>query len=566
MAEWTWEPNPKRREALRRKPIDGQALKKLVEAGLTWLRTNQEVVNRLNVFPVPDGDTGTNMVLTMQAAYDEIASLGERHFGAMAGRVARGALMGARGNSGVILSQLWRGFAKAVSEQAVLTGEAMVEGLESARATAYRGVVEPVEGTILTVARAIADEARAAWDEGVQDPITLLERVVAAAHEAVERTPELLPVLKQAGVVDSGGKGLYFLLEGMLRLVDGKPLDQREVEVLPLAALNVSEAEELIEPGQDFEVVVDFIPNEDFDLRAFYQRLREMGTAIQVGEGDGMYRMHIHVPLDRRYEPIDYIMGLGTVTKVHMENLRAQMDEEPSAPGPSEERPRYEFANIEPGQIAVVAVAPGPGIGQIFASLGAAAIVEGGQTSNPSTNDFLQAIEPLPTDRIILLPNNKNILMAAEQVQELTVRDVRVVPSRTVPQGLAAMLAWDPNGDLDAVAEAMTEALEDVTSGAITIATRDVSLDGVEVRRGQYIGLLDGRLVLAADDLETATLELLARGGADEAEIITLFRGADLDKAQAHSIVDRIRERYPEAEVELHDGGQPHYFFIVSIE
>ncbi len=565
MAEWTWEPNPQRRAALRRKPIDGQALKKLVEAGLTWLRTNQEVVNRLNVFPVPDGDTGTNMVLTMQAAYDEIASSGERHFGTMAARVARGALMGARGNSGVILSQLWRGFAKAVGDHAVLSGEAFVQGLEAARATAYRGVVEPVEGTILTVARAVAEAAQAAWDQGITDPIEILERVVAAAHAAVEQTPELLPVLKQAGVVDSGGKGLFFILEGMLRYVDGKPLDQSEAAVVPLAALNLAQAEELIEPGQDFEVVVDFIPKDGFDLRAFYQRLTEMGTAIQVGEGEGMYRMHIHVPLERRYEPIDYIMTLGTVTKVHMENLRAQMEEQQSA-APQDERPRYEFANIEPGQIAVVAVAPGPGIGQIFASLGAAAIVEGGQTSNPSTNDFLQAIDPLPTDRIIILPNNKNILMAAEQVQALTVRDVRVVPSRTVPQGLAAMLAWDPDGDLDAVAEAMTQALNDVTSGAITIATRDVTLDGVEVRRGQYIGLLDGRLVLAADDLAEATLGLLERAGAADAEIITFFRGADLDKTQAHRIVDRVRERYPDAEVELHDGGQPHYFFIISLE
>ncbi len=563
MSPWTWEPNPERRAAWRERRADGQMLKDLVAAGLEWLRTNQEVVNRLNVFPVPDGDTGTNMVLTMQAAWEEIAALGETHFGQMAKRVARGALLGARGNSGVILSQLWRGFARGVEAEAELTAEAFVRGLAEARDTAYKGVVRPVEGTILTVAKDLAAAAEEALAQGVTSMIELLERVVAAAHDSVERTPDLLPVLKQAGVVDSGGKGLFFLLEGMLRHIDGRPLDQAEVRPLPLSALNIAGAEEMVEPGQDFEVVVDFVPNGDLDLRAFYDRLEEMGTSIQVGEGDGMYRMHIHVPLDKRYEPIDYIMTLGTITKVHMENLMAQVGETTAA---APEGPAYELANVEPGQIAVVAVAPGPGLARVFASLGAAAIVEGGQTSNPSTQDFLQALDPLPTDKIVLLPNNKNILLAAQQVQELTVRDVRVVPSRTVPQGLAALLAWDPDGDLDAVAQAMTEAMRDVISGEITVATRDVTLDGVTVRQGQFIGIVDGKLVLAADTLDQALFALLEHAEAEDAEVITLFRGADLDPGQAHALADQVRERYPDAEVELQDGGQPHYFFIVAVE
>lgn len=562
MSPWTWEPNPEQRAAWRERRADGQLLKDLVAAGLEWLRTNQEVVNRLNVFPVPDGDTGTNMVLTMQAAWDEIAALGETHFGQMARRVARGALLGARGNSGVILSQLWRGFSHAVGDEAELTAAALVRGLVAARDTAYKGVVRPVEGTILTVAKDVAAAAEEALAQGVSSMIDLLERVVAAAHASVERTPELLPVLQQAGVVDSGGKGLFFILEGMLRFIDGYPLDEAVARPLPLSALNISGAEAMIEPGQDFEVVVDFIPNGELDLRAFYDRLEAMGTSIQVGEGDGMYRMHIHVPLDKRYEPIDYIMTLGTITKVHMENLLAQVEQQDGAG----HGPAYELANVEPGQIAVVAVAPGPGLARVFASLGAAAIVEGGQTSNPSTQDFLQAIEPLPTDKIILLPNNKNILLAAQQVQELTVRDVRVVPSRTVPQGLAAMLAWEPDGDLEAIAQAMTAALDDVVSGEITVATRDVTLDGVTVRQGQFIGIVDGKLVLAADTLEQALMDLLAHAEAEDAEVITLFRGADLEPAQAHALADQVRERYPDAEVELQDGGQPHYFFIVAVE
>lgn len=563
MSPWKWEPNPERRAAWRQRPVDGQRFKELVAAGLEWLRTNQEVVNRLNVFPVPDGDTGTNMVLTMQAAWDAIAASGETHLGRMVKAVARGALLGARGNSGVILSQLWRGFARAVEDEAHLTPEAMVRGLVEARDTAYRGVVRPVEGTILTVAKEVAAAVEEALAQGVTSMIDLLERAVAAADAAVERTPELLPVLKQAGVVDSGGKGLFFLLEGMLRAIDGLPLDQAELQPLPLSALNIAGAEEMVEPGQDFEVVVDFIPQGQLDLQAFYNRLEEMGTSIQVGEGDGLYRMHIHVPLDKRYEPIDYIMTLGTITKVHMENLQAQVEEQ-AAGAPA--GPAYELANVEPGQVAVVAVAPGPGLARVFASLGAAAIVEGGQTSNPSTQDFLRALEPLPTDKIILLPNNKNILLAAQQVQDLTVREVRVVPSRTVPQGLAALLAWDPDGDLDQVAQAMTQAMADVVSGEITIATRDVTLDGVTVRQGQFIGIVDGKLVLAADTLEQALFELLEHAEADEAEVITLFRGADLDMAQAHALADRVRQRYPDAEVELQDGGQPHYFFIVSVE
>ncbi len=564
MSPWTWEPNPDRRAAWRARPADGQMLKELVAAGLAWLRANQEVVNRLNVFPVPDGDTGTNMVLTMQAAWEEIDASGETHFGHMAQRVARGALLGARGNSGVILSQLWRGFAKGVGDIAVLDAAALVRGLAEARDTAYKGVVRPVEGTILTVAKDMAAAAEEALAQGNASMLEILERVVAAAHASVERTPDLLPVLKQAGVVDSGGKGLFFLLEGMLRYIDGLPLDQAVVQPLPLSALNIADAEEMVEPGQDFEVVVDFIPQGELDLRAFYDRLEEMGTSIQVGEGDGLYRMHIHVPLEKRYEPIDYIMTLGTITKVHMENLLAQVSEQTAAA--TSAGPAYELANVEPGQVAVIAVAPGPGLARIFASLGAAAIVEGGQTSNPSTQDFLQALEPLPTDKIILLPNNKNILLAAQQVQDLTVREVRVVPSRTVPQGLAALLAWEPDGDLDAVAQAMTQAMQDVISGEITVATRDVTLDGVTVRQGQFIGIVDGKLVLAADTLEQALLTLLAHAQAEDAEVITLFRGADLDTATAHALADKVREAYPEAEVELQDGGQPHYFFIVAVE
>jgi DAK2 domain fusion protein YloV len=479
----------------------------------------------------------------------------------MAGLVAKGALMGARGNSGVILSQLWRGFSRALSDQAVLDGPNLVAAFAEARDTAYKGVVRPVEGTILTVAKDTAAAAEAALQE-TQDPIEILARCVPAASASVERTPELLPVLKQAGVVDSGGKGLFFILEGMLRHVNGEPLDVALAKVQPLSAMNFESAMQEVEQGQDYEVIVDFYPNDQFELRKFYDGLEEMGTSIQVGEGEGMYRMHIHVPLDKRYEPIDYIMGLGTISKVAMENLLAQMD----GIDQKARSTRLELASIEPGQIAVVAVSPGPGLSRIFASLGVTAIVGGGQTMNPSTQEILSAFENLPTERVIILPNNKNIILAANQAREVTVKSVVVVPSRTVPQGLAAMLVHNPDGDLAAVAEKMNKSIASVKTGEITVATRSVEIDGVKVKEGQVIALLDGKLVAAARSVEQGTLDLLKKAQAGDHELITLFFGEDLKPAEANRIADVVRQKYPAQEIEVQDGGQPHYQFIISVE
>jgi DAK2 domain fusion protein YloV len=551
----------KRLEKFRKAPMDGQSLKRLVEAGLTWLRTNQQTVNALNVFPVPDGDTGTNMVLTMQSAYNEISSLGHRSVDDMAAAVSQGALMGARGNSGVILSQLWRGFSRGLQGQEVLDGPGLVKAFAEARDTAYKGVVRPVEGTILTVAKDVAAATEAGLGS-TQDPIEILEIAVKAADESVEQTPELLPVLKQAGVVDAGGKGLLFILEGMLRHIYGEPLDTPLASIQPLSALDFESAMQEVEEGQDFEVVVDFYPESELNLRSFYGKLEEMGTSIQVGEGEGMYRMHIHVPLENRYLPIDYIMELGTITKVAMENLVAQMDE-------LDQRTKgdyFELANVEAGQIAVVTVSPGPGLSRIFASLGVAAIVEGGQTMNPSTQEILAAFENLPTDKVIILPNNKNIILAANQAKDVTVKNVQVVPSRNIPQGLSALLALDPDGEVEAVAEKMNKSLDLVKAGEITVATRSVEIDGVKVEQGQVIALLDGKLVCSAKSVEEGCLCLLEKANAKEHELITLFFGEDLTGTEANLISDRVREAYPGQEIEVQDGGQPHYQFIISVE
>jgi len=542
------------------KSFDGIVLKKLMEAGMTWLRTNHHIVNSLNVFPVPDGDTGTNMLLTMQSACSEVASLGHSNAGQMAAALAQGALMGARGNSGVILSQLWRGFARALHGKDVIDAAALAAAFAEGRDTAYKGVVRPIEGTILTVAKDSAEAAQAALLE-TDDPTELLRRVIAAADLSVQHTQEILPILKQAGVVDSGGKGLFFILEGMLRYLDGESLDTPLISVQPLSAMKLENAMQVVEEGQDFEVVVDFRPPATFDLRVFYSELEKMGTSIQVGEGEGMYRMHIHVPLDNRYLPIDYIMTLGTITKVAMENLTAQMDEI----GERAES-KLELANIEAGQIAVVVVSPGPGISRIFASLGVASIISGGQTMNPSTKDILDAFETLPTDKIIILPNNKNIVLAAQQAVDVTTKRVKVVPSKTIPQGLSAMLHLDPNGDLDKVVQKMTRALEGVLTGEVTIASRSVEIDGVAVKEGQVIALLNGKLAVSSDSLEHACLEFLEKADAASYELITLFYGEDLPHVDANRIADLIREHYSKQEVEVQEGGQPHYQFIISIE
>jgi DAK2 domain fusion protein YloV len=550
-----------RLERLKLTPVDGQALKKLVEAGLTWLRANQQLVNSLNVFPVPDGDTGTNMVLTMQSAYNEIDHLGYREIGQMAAAVSQGALMGARGNSGVILSQLWRGFARALHGHDTLNGPDLVHALAEARDTAYKGVVRPVEGTILTVAKDAAIAAVQAL-QTTNIPCEILESVVIAADASVQRTPDLLPVLKQAGVVDSGGKGLYFILEGMLRFINGESLEASTTAVQPLSAMNLENTMDSIEPGQDYEVVVDFVPREALDLPVFYSELEKIGSSIQIGEGEGMYRMHIHVPTDKRYQPIDYLMTLGTITKIGMENLIAQMEGiDHKASGA-----HLELASIEAGQIAVVAVSPGTGISRVFASLGVAAIVEGGQTMNPCTKDILDAFENLPTEKVIILPNNKNIILAAQQAKDVTVKKVVVIPSNSVPQGLAAMMQLNPDGDLDTVAAKMVRAIEEVTTIEVTTATRTVEIDGVSVEKGQVIALVNGNLAISAATVEEACLRALTHVHAEAHELITLFHGEGLSISETNRIVDVIRAAYPLQEIELQDGGQPHYQFIISIE
>lgn len=540
--------------------IDGGMLKHLVSAGLTWLRTNQDNVNALNVFPVPDGDTGTNMVLTLQSAYDEIKDADENNVGALAHSLSQGALMGARGNSGVILSQLFRGFARALDSSELLDAELLKKAFNEAKETAYKGVVRPVEGTILTVAK---DTAAAANKKINKDtPVDeILDIVLTAADESVENTPNLLPILKQAGVVDSGGKGLYFILEGAAKFLRGEELDAPEITIQPLE--NLQDMEETVEPGQDWEVVVDFRPNPTFNLRSYYDDLEKIGTSIQVGEGDNIIRMHIHVPHENRYEPIEHTMALGTVTFVHIENLIDQLAGSQAA---KKQEPELSFLPFEPGQIAVIAASPGIGISRIFTSLGAAAIVSGGQTMNPSTEEILSSFNDLPTDKIIILPNNKNIVLAAQAAASVSEKKVAVIPTKTVPQGISAILRLMPGMNFDAAIEDMRDACEEVETGEVTVATRTVEINGVSVEEGQVIALHNGKLIQSCSTIQDAVNSLLAEVDMDERERVTFFYGQDIEIDEVTEIVNQVQEDFPDHEIEIHEGGQPFYQFIISIE
>ncbi len=539
--------------------INGEQFKRFVEASLRWLKANQQLVNSLNVFPVPDGDTGTNMLLTMQAAYNEIAESTDLNIGHVSKNLAQGALMGARGNSGVILSQILRGFARVLDNLPEMDAQLFSRALSESRNTAYKGVVRPVEGTILTVIKDVSIAVENTISR-TSDLALILEEAVKSADESVKYTPELLPILKTAGVVDSGGKGLFFLLEGALRFTKGLTLDDSAVVIKDLSSIKFAETMDAVEDGQDVEVVIDFAPYKTLDLESFYKDLSKIGTSIQVGEGDGLYRMHIHTETEKQDEPELLIKKMGEIYKVYKEDLVEQMKRIEA------KKNEITLNPLTPGTIAVVAVSPGIGLSQIFASQGASAIISGGQTMNPSTQEILKAFEDLPTDKVIILPNNKNIILAANTAKTLSVKQVEVIPTKNVSQGISAILRWNPEGDFQQVVDDMNESLEEADCVEITTATRNVILNGVEVKKGKIIGLLNGKLMVAADAVENAVLEILQKTDLDNRERITIFYGSELTEAEANSIAKQIEDKYPDHEIEVHFGGQPLYPIIMSLE
>jgi DAK2 domain fusion protein YloV len=542
----------------------------MAHAGLIWLERNRDHVNSLNVFPVPDGDTGTNMLLTMRSAFARIESGDQLPVGKAAEQLAQGALMGARGNSGVILSQIWRGLAASLSGKEVFTTVDLAHALQNASDTAYKGVMRPVEGTILTVIREGAAEAVESARKS-SDLRFMLERVLERCQQALERTPELLPILRQAGVVDSGGQGLVYILEGMMRYAQGRLAlsGPPEVATIPLPAAPVeaeparAQARAVPEGGSlEFPYDVQFLlTGRGLNVLEIRSRIDAMGDSTVVVGDEKTIKVHVHVKDPG--QPLSYGISLGHVSDVVVENMQEQMEEivhggEAATPAPPKA--------IDPGEVAVVAVAAGSGLAGIFRSLGAAYVVNGGQTNNPSTEEIYQAIEQLPTDKVVVLPNNKNIFLAAEAARDLSAKQVAVVHSRSIPQGIAAMMCLRPDAGIESNVELMEQSLGLVRTGEITRATRSVELDGVDVKEGEIIGLVDGRLRSSGPDEGAVLDEVLEQMGVAECEIVTIYYGASITIDQAAALTERIRARYPGVEVEVVEGGQAHYFYILGAE
>ncbi len=556
--------------------LNGHDLKLMVAAALSWLRQHQAEINALNVFPVPDGDTGTNMTLTMTSAWNEIADVDEDNIGRLAGKVAHGALMGARGNSGVILSQILRGFARGLDSKAQMHAADIPPAMHEAKETAYKGVVKPVEGTILTVVREVAEEASIVAKE-TDDLLRMFEQMVQRAKSAVARTPQLLPVLRQAGVVDSGGQGLFVVLEGMLRYMKGLPVDDfaRPVEGVGFAEqLTVAPhdfAAEALSFDSNYPYDVQFIlVGDSLNVAEIRATIEAMGdSALIVGDPQTI-KVHVHV-LDPGI-PISYGAKCGSLRDVVVEDMQAQYEafvagRETTATRAAPVPGVPLFVPVEEvPHIGVVAVAAGDGLEKVFRSLGATGIIEGGQTMNPSTAQILEAIERSSSDHVIILPNNKNILMAAQQAAEVSRKHVAVVPTRSIPQGVSALLALDQQATLDSNVAAMLRSAKDVITGEVTWATRDVELNGIDVREGDAIGLLDGDLVVDTSSFDEAVFWLLAEVELEDRELVTLYYGEGVDASQAQELVDKLSENYPELEFEVVEGGQPHYPYIISIE
>jgi DAK2 domain fusion protein YloV len=503
------------------------------------------------------------MVLTMQSAYGRIRDSEETHAGKVANELAHGALMGARGNSGVILSQIWRGLAKGLKEKESFDADDLAKALLEAADTAYGGVMRPVEGTILTVIREGAEEAIDAAGKS-KDLRFVLERVLERCQQCLRRTPELLPILKQAGVVDAGGQGLVYILEGMLRYVHGQMADwgqyMADMEtVVPAQALAVPEGGSL-----EYPYDVQFIlMGQDLDVLNVRDTIDAMGDSTVVVGDETTIKVHIHVKDPG--QPLSFGSSLGKVTDVVVENMQMQMEAIVN-PNSAAAADKPADVAIRPDQIGVVAVASGEGLARVFRSLGAAHIVSGGQSNNPSTEEMLRAVQETPTNNIIILPNNKNIILCSEAARDLSPKQVIVVPTQTIPQGISAMLCHNPDGDLWTVSSAMEATLSTVSTGEITRATRSVELNGVQVKEGELIGLADGHLCVSGTDMAEVIRDVLAGMRMEEREIVTVYYGDDVTLIDATGVKTQVEELYPEAEVELLAGGQPHYYYILGAE
>ncbi|MFS9225171.1 DAK2 domain-containing protein [Streptococcus parasanguinis] len=551
--------------------ITTSLFQEMVQAGATRLNKQAEYVNSLNVFPVPDGDTGTNMGMTIENGAKEVSDRSASTVGEAAGIFAKGLLMGARGNSGVITSQLFRGFSQSVKDKEELDGAALAAAFQSGVEVAYKAVMKPVEGTILTVSRGAAIGAKKKA-ESTNDAVEVMRAALEGAKTALAKTPDMLPVLKEVGVVDSGGQGLVFIYEGFLSALTGEFIASEEFQATPATMSEMINAEhhksvaghvatEDIKFGYCTEIMVALKQGptyvKDFDYDEFRNYLNNLGDSLLVVNDDEIVKVHVHTedPGLVMQEGLKY----GSLVKVKVDNMRNQHE----AQVEKEER---QAKPVEEKEYAIIAVVAGDGLADIFKAQGVDYIISGGQTMNPSTEDFVKAVEELNARNIIILPNNKNILMAAQSAAEVIDQPAAVVETKTIPQGLTSLLAFDESKSIEENYERMSASLGDVVSGSVTTAVRDTTIDGLEIHENDNLGMVDGKIVVSNPDMMETLEETFAHMLDEGSEIVTIYVGEDGSEELANELAQALAEKYEDVEVEIHQGGQPVYPYLFSVE
>jgi len=553
--------------------LDGAKLKLMLLSAAQFLETNKEAVNSLNVFPVPDGDTGTNMSLTMLSAAREIKAVSTDDLSQVVDALSRGSLKGARGNSGVILSQLFRGFARALKGEDKVNTVKYAEAMKAGVETAYKAVMKPVEGTILTVARVTAEEAKK-LSAGISDFGLFFDKLIDVAKDTLDKTPDMLPVLKQAGVVDSGGMGYIYILMGQSRALDDDfdldaPLEQLDIilsngktggSVKASVPGPAGVADESIEFGYCTEF---FIKNlhpyvKEEDIEKLKEKLERLGDSIVVVGDENLIKVHFHTNAPGK--GLQLGLRFGELTSIKIDNMREQhhhiMDLEATAAAAKE--PEKEFG--------LVSVSMGEGIASIFMDLNADHIIEGGQTMNPSIEDILNAVNKVNAKEVFVLPNNSNIVLSARQAAEISEKPIHVIPTKTIPQGMAALIAYNPDNDAETNINAMTRAMQQVKSGQVTYAVRDSRINDIEIREGNIMGITESRIAVVGDSITDVTSRLLDEMLKDGGEIVTILTGSDAAEEDSERIQAYLEEHHPDVEVEMLSGGQPLYYYIISVE
>ncbi|WP_053005548.1 fatty acid kinase catalytic subunit FakA [Staphylococcus aureus] len=544
--------------------INGKLFADMIIQGAQNLSNNADLVDSLNVYPVPDGDTGTNMNLTMTSGREEVENNLSKNIGELGKTFSKGLLMGARGNSGVILSQLFRGFCKNIESESEINSKLLAESFQAGVETAYKAVMKPVEGTILTVAK---DAAQAAVEKAnnTEDCIELMEYIIVKANESLENTPNLLAVLKEVGVVDSGGKGLLCVYEGFLKALKGEKVEAKVAKI---------DKDEFVHDEHDFhgvintediiygyctEMMVRFGKNKKaFDEQEFRQDMSQFGDSLLVINDEEIVKVHVHT--EHPGKVFNYGQQYGELIKLKVENMREQHREV------IRKEQHTAKPKMETVETATITISMGEGISEIFKSMGATHIISGGQTMNPSTEDIVKVIEQSKCKRAIILPNNKNILMASEQAASIVDAEAVVIPTKSIPQGISALFQYDVDATLEENKAQMADSVNNVKSGSLTYAVRDTKIDGVEIKKDAFMGLIEDKIVSSQSDQLTTVTELLNEMLAEDSEILTVIIGQDAEQEVTDNMINWIEEQYPDVEVEVHEGGQPIYQYFFSVE